>query len=231
MLQKCAAYRLQSVPTPKLHGETTARLWRTVISIASIQMVQRATQMPADRVLLGERDGSMQRTENVTMIDWLLTHNLVKEFGTDVVRLSIAVALGGVLGIERQLHGRWAGIRTHMMVSLGAAIFTIAAITTAPNDSNEVTRVIQGVAAGIGFLGAGTILKLSTELEVKGLTTASSIWLAAALGTVAGLGEFALAAAAGLMSLLVLAMLRPLTKAIGKGNDSNKETSGDCETV
>lgn len=158
-------------------------------------------------------------------------NDFLRELGTDSLRLLLAVLLGGVLGIERQFHGRWAGVRTHMMVSLGAAIFTIAAIATAPNDSNEVTRVIQGIAAGIGFLGAGTILKLSTEVEIKGLTTASSIWLAAALGTVAGLGEYALAAAAGLISLLVLAILRPLTKAVGKGNSTHKETDNDHETI
>lgn len=151
-----------------------------------------------------------------TMNEWALG------FWTDFVRLMVAVLLGGALGIERQLHGRWAGIRTHMMVSLGAAIFTIAAITTAPNDPNEVTRVIQGIAAGIGFLGAGTILKLSTEVEVKGLTTASSIWLAAALGTVAGMGEYALATASGLISVFVLALLRPLTKLIGKHESDPK---------
>lgn len=167
----------------------------------------------------------------ISMIDWFSNHDGVQEFGTNIVRLFIAVVLGGVLGMDRQLHGRWAGIRTHMMVSLGAAIFTIAALTTAPNDSNDVTRVIQGIAAGIGFLGAGTILKLSSEVEVKGLTTASSIWLAAALGAVAGLGQFALAVAAGLMSLFVLAMLRPLTKAIGKSNISNKDASDDYETI
>lgn len=150
-------------------------------------------------------------------------NEFLQELGTDSIRLLIAVVLGGVLGVERQIHGRWAGVRTHMMVALGAAIFTIAAITTAPDDPNEVTRVIQGIAAGIGFLGAGTILKLSTEIEVKGLTTASSIWLAAALGTVAGMGEYALAISSGLMSVLVLAILRPLTKAVGKGNTSNKE--------
>jgi putative Mg2+ transporter-C (MgtC) family protein len=165
------------------------------------------------------------------MIDCLLNRSVAQELGTDFPRLFVAVVLGGALGVERQLHGRWAGVRTHMLVSLGAAIFTIAAIMTAPNDSNEVTRVIQGVAAGIGFLGAGTILKLSTELEVKGLTTASSIWLASALGTVAGLGQYALAAAASLMSLLVLALLRPLTKAIGQGHASNKDTSDDCRTM
>ena len=105
-----------------------------------------------------------------------------------------------------------------MMVSLGAAIFTLAAVTIAPNDSNEVTRVIQGIAAGIGFLGAGTIIKLGNVAEIQGLTTASSIWLAAALGTVAGMGEFTLAAAAGLISVVVLILLRPLTKAIGNGS-------------
>ncbi|REK16562.1 MAG: MgtC/SapB family protein [Planctomycetota bacterium] len=153
------------------------------------------------------------------MIDWIETPNEFREFVANCMRLCVAVLLGGLLGLERELHGRWAGLRTHMMVSIGAAIFTIAALAVAPNDSNEVTRVIQGVAAGIGFLGAGTILKLNSQLEVKGLTTASSIWLAAALGTVAGLGEYTLAAASGLVSLVVLAVLRPLDKAIAR--DSN----------
>lgn len=150
------------------------------------------------------------------MIDWILNQAEFREFGEHCVRLFVAVLLGGLLGIERELHGRWAGLRTHMMVSLGSAVFTIAALATAPNDVNEVTRVIQGIAAGIGFLGAGTILKLSSQLEVKGLTTASSIWLAAALGTVAGLGEYALAAASGLGALVVLTTLRPLAKAFGR---------------
>ena len=129
------------------------------------------------------------------MIDWLMSHEVVRETAADVLQLFIAMVLGGALGFERQLHGRWAGIRTHMMVSLGAAIFTLAALSTAPDDSNEVTRVIQGIAAGIGFLGAGTIVTLRGEVEVKGLTTASSIWMTAAIGTVTGLGEYALAVA------------------------------------
>ena len=94
-------------------------------------------------------------------------NEFLQELGTDCTRLAIASLLGGAIGLERQLHGQWAGIRTHMMVSLGAAIFIIAAITTSPDDSNDVTRVIQGIAAGIGFLGAGAILKLSTEGKVK----------------------------------------------------------------
>ncbi|QEF97757.1 putative Mg(2+) transport ATPase [Stieleria maiorica] len=151
-------------------------------------------------------------------------HVWIDEFTMHCVRLLIAVSLGGALGLERQLRGQWAGVRTHMMVSLGAAIFTIAAVKTAPDDSNEVTRVIQGVAAGIGFLGAGTILKLGPEVQVKGLTTASSIWLAAALGTVAGLGQYALAAASGLISLLVLGLLRPLTKTFFRNSDTSNQS-------
>ncbi|QEF97845.1 putative Mg(2+) transport ATPase [Stieleria maiorica] len=155
----------------------------------------------------------------------MLDHLWVEEFTKHCVRLMIAISFGGALGLERQLRGQWAGVRTHMMVSLGAAIFTIAAVTTAPDDSNEVTRVIQGIAAGIGFLGAGTILKLGPEVQVKGLTTASSIWLAAALGTVAGMGEYALAVASGLISLLVLGMLRPLTKTFGRNGESPNQSA------
>jgi len=77
-----------------------------------------------------------------------------------------------------------------------------------------VTRVIQGIASGIGFLGAGTILKLDATQQIKGLTTASSIWLAAALGAAAGLAEYALATAAAVMSLIVLGVLGPIEKLL-----------------
>jgi putative Mg2+ transporter-C (MgtC) family protein len=97
-----------------------------------------------------------------------------------------------------------------MMVSIGSAIFVIAGMALAGEQG--VTRVIQGVAAGIGFLGAGTILKLDQKQEIKGLTTASSIWLAAALGTAAGLAQYALAVAAAVISLFVLGVLGPIEK-------------------
>jgi len=112
------------------------------------------------------------------------------EFGDAILRLGVATGLGGLLGIERHLHGRWAGLRTHMLVAMAAAMFAIAGHVISAGDQAQVTRVIQGIAAGIGFLGAGTILKLSDQLEVKGLTTATSVWLAAALGTAAGLALY-----------------------------------------
>ena len=127
-----------------------------------------------------------------------------------VMRLLVAAALGGLIGVERQMSGHWAGLRTHMMVALGSAIFVIAGQHVGPG--GDSTRVIQGIAAGIGFLGAGTILKLSDCMEVVGLTTASSIWLAAAIGTSAGLGLYTLGIAATVLSLVVLAALLPLER-------------------
>ena len=137
------------------------------------------------------------------------------EFDTVVdvlARLGIAIVLGGLLGLERQMHGQWAGLRTHMLVAMGAAMFVMAGQEAAGQSSSELTRVVQGIAAGIGFLGAGTILKLSDQRQVKGLTTASSIWLAAAVGTAAGIGMVILALGGTFVSLIVLAALRPLEK-------------------
>lgn len=133
--------------------------------------------------------------------------------GDLVLRLLLAAVLGGLLGLERQIHGRWAGLRTHMTVAMGSATFTVLALAVAgTNTMVDATRVIQGIATGIGFLGAGTILKLSDQLEIKGLTTASAIWLTAAVGTAAGLAEFSVAIVATLLSLIILAVLRPLEK-------------------
>jgi putative Mg2+ transporter-C (MgtC) family protein len=105
-----------------------------------------------------------------------------------------------------------------MTVALAAAVFVMG--IDSPPSSAETARVIQGIAAGVGFLGAGTILKLSDRLEVKGLTTASSIWLTAALGTVVGLGQYSVAIAATLVGLLILAVLRPLDKGMPSGAET-----------
>jgi putative Mg2+ transporter-C (MgtC) family protein len=131
------------------------------------------------------------------------------------VRLAAAMGLGGLVGLERHFHGRFAGLRTHMSVAMGSAVFAQIGTALAPLPSAEGTRVVQGIAAGVGFLGAGTILKLGPQVEVKGLTTASSIWLAAALGTAAGLGLYELAAASTLLALLILWVLRPVEKWLG----------------
>jgi putative Mg2+ transporter-C (MgtC) family protein len=134
----------------------------------------------------------------------------------DFTRLGVATLLGGAIGLEREWKGHWAGLRTHILVSLGCAIFIIAGMNIVGRESEAVTRVIQGIASGVGFLGAGTILKLDDKQEIKGLTTAGSIWLSAGLGTSAGSGEFALSTAAAVVSLFVLGVLGPLEKRFEK---------------
>jgi putative Mg2+ transporter-C (MgtC) family protein len=108
-----------------------------------------------------------------------------------LVRLAAAAVLGGLIGVERQLDGKRDGMRTHMLVSLGAALFTLVGIESlvgGDSKAADISRIVQGVAAGVGFLGAGTIIKLSDQHEVRGLTSAASIWLTAAVGMTVGAG-------------------------------------------
>jgi|SRR5690606_18197676 putative Mg2+ transporter-C (MgtC) family protein len=112
----------------------------------------------------------------------------VAEITRITTRLLIAALLGGILGYEREQRGKAAGIRTHMLVAIGAALFVLIPQRAGISDA-ELSRVIQGVIAGIGFLGAGSILKGSDEKDLKGLTTAASIWLTAAIGVATGLGR------------------------------------------
>jgi putative Mg2+ transporter-C (MgtC) family protein len=104
-----------------------------------------------------------------------------------IIRLVTATLLGGLLGAEREFERKAAGLRTHMLVALGAALFIIAP-EQAGLGEGDLGRIIQGVAAGIGFIGAGTILKQTDRGEIKGLTTAASIWLTAAIGVAAAIG-------------------------------------------
>jgi putative Mg2+ transporter-C (MgtC) family protein len=149
-------------------------------------------------------------------------------FYDDLARIGAAALLGGAIGLEREWHGHWAGLRTHIMVAIGAAIFVIGGTTAHGQGIDGPSRVIQGVASGIGFLGAGTILKLGEKMEIKGLTTASSIWLAAALGIAAGLAEYALAVASAAISLFVLGVLGPIEKFFErrhKSHPNNRQNS------
>ena len=103
------------------------------------------------------------------------------------VRLSVAAILGGLIGAEREYVGKAAGLRTHMTVALGSAAFVLVILENGGN-SEAIARAVQGVAAGIGFIGAGTILKRNAEEDIQGLTTAATIWLTAAVGLAAGAG-------------------------------------------
>lgn len=123
-----------------------------------------------------------------------------------VSRVLCAAVLGGVIGWEREAKGRSAGLRTHMLVSVGAALFILAPLL-AGIEGEAVTRVMQGIVQGIGFLGAGAILRRERGARVEGLTTAAGIWMTAAIGMAAGLGQEMLALITTLVALVVFAVL------------------------
>ena len=122
------------------------------------------------------------------------------------VRLLFAALCGGLLGFERERAGKEAGIRTHMLVALGAAFFVLIP-QQAGVSPGDMSRVLQGIITGIGFIGAGTILKLNDREEVLGLTTAAGIWLTAAVGIAAGMGREASAVFGTALALMILSLL------------------------
>jgi putative Mg2+ transporter-C (MgtC) family protein len=135
------------------------------------------------------------------------------EFTRVILRLAIAAILGALLGLERQHSGKAAGVRTHMLVAVGAAIFVLVPQQMQMSDE-DVSRVIQGIITGVGFLGAGTILKSASEETVKGLTTAAGVWLTAAVGIAAGLGR---EGSAVLSALFAFVILHLVPKILPKG--------------
>ncbi len=137
-----------------------------------------------------------------------------------VLRLTLAALLGGLLGFEREQKGKAAGVRTHMLVSIGAALFVMIPQHAGLQEA-ELSRVMQGVIAGIGFLGAGTILKGDDEDKVKGLTTAAGIWLTAAIGIAAGLGRESTAVLSTVLALAILALAPHVTRLIDKAPEED----------
>lgn len=120
-----------------------------------------------------------------------------------LIRLALAVTLGGLIGWEREHRGKPAGLRTNMMVSLGAATFTLMAVGLLPESgATDPSRIVTGVATGIGFLGAGSILK--SNGNVTGITTAAGIWVVGSLGAASGVGAYSVAVAATVVALIVL---------------------------
>ncbi len=123
-----------------------------------------------------------------------------------VVRLLLAALLGGLVGLQRERVGKAAGLRTHMLVALGSAFFVLIP-QQAGMQLADLSRVLQGILTGIGFLGAGTILKRNDQEQIQGLTTAAGLWLTAAVGIAAGMGREASAILGVLLALLILAIL------------------------
>lgn len=148
-----------------------------------------------------------------------------------LARLALATLLGAIVGANRELQQKPAGLRTHALVALGAALAALTGLhLTAPaelGDTAAVSRVLQGIVAGVGFIGAGVILHRNDPKGVHGLTTAASIWVVASVGVAAGLGLWRIAVAAVVLALLVFTVGGPADRAlhrwrsgIGKGGNT-----------
>mgnify|MGYP000617879600 FL=1 len=122
------------------------------------------------------------------------------------LRLLVAATLGGLLGYEREQQGKSAGVRTHMLVAIGAALFVLIP-QQAGASSADLSRILQGLIAGVGFLGTGAIIMGNREVETRGLTTAASIWVTAAIGVAAGMGRETTAVLSTLIALLILSVV------------------------
>jgi putative Mg2+ transporter-C (MgtC) family protein len=143
------------------------------------------------------------------------------------LRLVAALIIGTLIGFQRELSHKPAGLRTHLLVALGTVLLVTSAVNSGMK-SADVSRVIQGLITGIGFLGGGTILKLTQEHEIRGLTTAAGIWLTAAASVAAGLGEFAAAFIGVLFALVVLTVVGRLS---GHRDDPSESESRDRHSL
>ena len=123
-----------------------------------------------------------------------------------ILRFLLAAILGGLLGYDREIKGKAAGLRTHMLVSFGAALFVLIPQQSGASIA-DLTRVLQGLIAGVGFLGAGSIIIGRQQEEAKGMTTAAGIWLTAAIGVAAGMGREATAILSTLLALGILSLI------------------------
>jgi putative Mg2+ transporter-C (MgtC) family protein len=139
-----------------------------------------------------------------------------------IIRLLASTLLGAVIGYQRESVGKPAGLRTHILVSLGTTAFVLGC-AEAGMSMDGLSRVIQGIVTGIGFIGAGSILKLSEERDIQGLTTAAGIWMTAAVGVGVGLGMLGVAILSTLLTLITLALLGSWEYRLEKGQEVKAE--------
>lgn len=141
------------------------------------------------------------------------------QFAHMAIRMVAAVLLGFLVGMQREKVGKPAGARTHMLVSLGTAVVVLSCIGMGMQFDAQ-SRVIQGIVTGIGFIGAGSILKLNQEREIQGLTTAAGLWMTAAIGVACGGGAIGIAIMAAVLTVIVLALAGVIERAADKKNQS-----------
>ena len=141
-----------------------------------------------------------------------------------IIRLIAATLLGAIIGFERERAGKAAGLRTHILVALGTCVFVLACSGYGMS-SEGLSRLIQGIVTGIGFLGAGSILKLNEERNIQGLTTAAGIWMTAAIGVAVGLGTLGLALLATILTVIVLALIGQIDYKAGNNPAAKPESA------
>jgi putative Mg2+ transporter-C (MgtC) family protein len=156
------------------------------------------------------------------MLNWDL-------YGAISFRLALALLVGAVLGLNRWLHHKSAGIRTHSLVAIGSATAVMLIGDFVNDDAQSVSRILQGLITGLGFLGAGVIIHEQRSQRVHGLTTAASLWACALIGATFGAGQYALGGLALGAIFLTLLLGGPLEKLVAKINGTKRgsEISGD----
>lgn len=140
------------------------------------------------------------------------------------LRLSLALLVGMILGLNRWLHHKSAGIRTHSLVAIGAATSVLLIGDFVKDDAQSVSRVIQGLITGLGFLGAGVIIRERSSQRIHGLTTAASLWACAILGAAFGAGQLVLGGMAVFAILFTLVIGGPLETAVSKALGIKRES-------
>ena len=152
---------------------------------------------------------------NEQMPEWIVT---MQSFGFEsMLQVFIAGLLGGIIGMEREWRGRDAGLRTNMLIAMGACLFTVISINGFPlqgSTAQDTARVAAQVVTGVGFLGAGAFIH--TRSHTKGMTTAATIWMVAAIGMAVGVQAYGLAVFSSLITLVILRFLQPISKTIAK---------------
>lgn len=144
-----------------------------------------------------------------------------------IIRMTAAILFGAVIGLQREATNKPAGLRTHILVTLGTTVFVVACSIYGMS-SDGLSRVIQGIVTGIGFIGAGSILKLNEERDVKGLTTSASVWMAAAIGVAVGLGALGVALMATVITFIVLILAGKIEFQSDKNNKTeNKKADSE----
>jgi putative Mg2+ transporter-C (MgtC) family protein len=139
-----------------------------------------------------------------------------------LIRLLAATVLGAIIGAQRERAGKPAGLRTHMLVTTGTAVFVLACSGVGMSQ-DALSRVIQGIVTGLGFIGAGSILKLEGQRDVQGLTTAAGVWMTAAVGVAVGLGSLGVALLSTVFTLLILSLAKRFEPRFGRARREEKE--------